>query len=163
MLMIKIFKPLVDAREPGSIEEFVELTGGVITQTAALCAIREMIPSDAIVVGASGSLPGDLQRMWTTQTRDSYHMEYGYSCMGYEIAAALGAKLAAPDREVYAMTGDGSYLMLHTELVTSLQEGKKKTYSSLTTAVSAVSTICKCQRHRKSGDRIPLSRTGGKV
>ncbi len=121
----KDFKPLVDAREPGSIEEFVELTGGVITQTAALCAIREMIPSDAIVVGASGSLPGDLQRMWTTQTRDSYHMEYGYSCMGYEIAAALGAKLAAPDREVYAMTGDGSYLMLHTELVTSLQEGKK--------------------------------------
>jgi 3D-(3,5/4)-trihydroxycyclohexane-1,2-dione acylhydrolase (decyclizing) len=63
--------------------------------------------------------------MWTTETKDSYHMEYGYSCMGYEVAAALGAKLAAPDREVYAMTGDGSYLMLHTELVTSLQEGRK--------------------------------------
>lgn len=119
------FKPIVDARDPGSIEEFVELTGGVITQTAALCLIRKLIPGNSIIVGASGSLPGDLQRMWTTETKDSYHMEYGYSCMGYEVAAALGAKLAAPDQEVYAMTGDGSYLMLHTELVTSLQEGRK--------------------------------------
>jgi len=119
------FKPIVEAGEPGSIGEFVELTGGVITQTAAICLIRKLIPGNSIVVGASGSLPGDLQRMWTTETKDSYHMEYGYSCMGYEVAAALGAKLAAPDREVYAMTGDGSYLMLHTELVTSLQEGRK--------------------------------------
>lgn len=119
------FKPIVKAGQPGSIKEFVELTGGVITQTAAICLIRKLIPENAIVVGASGSLPGDLQRMWTTETRDSYHMEYGYSCMGYEVAASLGAKLAAPNREVYAMTGDGSYLMLHTELVTSLQEGRK--------------------------------------
>lgn len=119
------FKPIVKAGAPGSIEEFVKLTGGVITQTAAICLIRKMIPANAIVVGASGSLPGDLQRMWTTDTRDAYHMEYGYSCMGYEIAASLGAKMASPDREVYAMTGDGSYLMLHTDLVTSLQEGKK--------------------------------------
>ncbi len=119
------FKPIVEAREPGSIEEFVRLTGGVITQTAAICMIRKQIPENSIVVGASGSLPGDLQRMWTTETKDSYHMEYGYSCMGYEVAAALGAKLASPDREVYAMTGDGSYLMLHTELVTSLQESRK--------------------------------------
>ncbi len=119
------FKPIVEAGEPGSIEEFVRLTGGVITQTAAICLIRKLIPGNSIIVGASGSLPGDLQRMWTTETKDSYHMEYGYSCMGYEVAAALGAKMAAPEREVYAMTGDGSYLMLHTELVTSLQEGKK--------------------------------------
>ena len=77
------------------------------------------------MVGASGSLPGDLQRMWTTDVQDSYHMEYGYSCMGYEIAATLGAKLACPDRECYAMAGDGSYLMLHSELVTSIQEGRK--------------------------------------
>jgi len=119
------FKPIVEARDPRTIEEFVDLTGGTITQTAAICLIRKMIPEDSIIVGASGSLPGCLQRMWTTDTRDSYHMEYGYSCMGYEVAASLGAKLAAPNREVYAMTGDGSYLMLHTELVTSLQEGKK--------------------------------------
>ncbi len=119
------FKPIVKAGPKGSIEEFMELTGGIITQTAALCLIRKMLPENAIIIGASGSLPGDLQRMWTTDVRDSYHMEYGYSCMGYEIAAALGAKLAAPDQEVYAMTGDGSYLMLHADLVTSLQERKK--------------------------------------
>lgn len=119
------FKPIVKAGEPGSIKEFVELTGGVVTQTSAICLIREMIPEDAIVVGASGSLPGDLQRMWTTDARDSYHMEYGYSCMGYEVNAALGVKLARPDREVYSMVGDGSYMMLHSELPTSIQEGAK--------------------------------------
>ncbi|MBR0600561.1 3D-(3,5/4)-trihydroxycyclohexane-1,2-dione acylhydrolase (decyclizing) [Sinanaerobacter chloroacetimidivorans] len=119
------FKPIVESREPKSIDEFIALTGGTITQTSALCLIRETIDKDAIIVGASGSLPGCLQRMWATDKRDSYHMEYGYSCMGYEVAASLGAKLASPDQEVYAMTGDGSYLMLHTELVTSLQEGKK--------------------------------------
>jgi len=63
--------------------------------------------------------------MWTTDCPDSYNMEYGYSCMGYEIAGALGSKLACPDREVYAFVGDGSYLMLHSELITSLQENKK--------------------------------------
>ena len=119
------FEPIVKARDPRSIEEFVELTGGVITQTSALCLIRDIIAEDAIVVGASGSLPGDLQRMWTTDKRDAYHMEYGYSCMGYEIAATLGAKLASPDQEAYAMVGDGSYLMLHTEVLTAMQEGKK--------------------------------------
>lgn len=119
------FKPIVKAGQKGSIEEFVDLTGGIVTQTAALCLIRKTIPENAIIVGASGSLPGDLQRMWVTDERYSYHMEYGYSCMGYEIAASLGAKLASPDQEVYAMTGDGSYLMLHADLVTSLQERKK--------------------------------------
>lgn len=119
------FEPIVKARDPRSIEEFVALTSGVITQTSALCLIRDVIAEDAIVVGASGSLPGDLQRMWTTDKRDAYHMEYGYSCMGYEIAATLGAKLASPDQEAYAMVGDGSYLMLHTEVLTAMQEGKK--------------------------------------
>lgn len=119
------FEPLIAAREPGSIEEFVKLTGGVVTQTSAVALIRKKIAPDAIVVGASGSLPGDLQRMWTTDAKDAYHMEYGYSCMGYEIAGALGAKLAQPDKEVYAMVGDGSYLMLHSALVVSLQEKKK--------------------------------------
>ena len=121
----KKFKTLVAAQYPGSIEEFVKTTGGMITQTSALALIRKEIPKDAIVVGAAGSLPGDLQRMWTTDEKDAYHMEYGYSCMGYEIAAALGAKLAENKREVYAMVGDGSFLMLHSELITSLQEHKK--------------------------------------
>lgn len=119
------FEPIVKARNPVSIEEFVELTGGVITQTAAISLIRREIDPDAIVIGASGSLPGCLQRMWTTDQKDAYHMEYGYSCMGYEIAASLGAKMASPDQEVYSMCGDGSFQMLHSELATSLQEGMK--------------------------------------
>jgi len=86
---------------------------------------ESLLPEDAIVVGASGSLPGDLQRIWRTRAQDSYHMEYAFSCMGYEIAAALGAKMAAPDREVFALVGDGSYVMLHSELLTAIQEGIK--------------------------------------
>lgn len=119
------FKPLIEARNEGSIEEFIKLTGSALTQTAAIAKIRELIPQDAIITGAAGSLPGDLQRMWTTDTKDAYHMEYGYSCMGYEVAAALGCKFAQPQREVYAMLGDGSFLMLHSELLTSLQEHRK--------------------------------------
>lgn len=119
------FQPLIAAGDPRTIPEFHEMTGSTLTQTAVLAKVREMIPADAVCVGAAGSLPGDLQRMWTSDSRYSYNMEYGYSCMGYEIAGALGSKLAAPEREVYAMCGDGSYLMLHSELVTSLQERKK--------------------------------------
>jgi 3D-(3,5/4)-trihydroxycyclohexane-1,2-dione acylhydrolase (decyclizing) len=119
------FEPMIKAGNPDTIPEFVELTGGVLTQTSAIAQIREVIDETAIITGASGSLPGCLQRMWTTDCKDSYHMEYGYSCMGYEIAAAFGVKLAAPNQEVYAMVGDGSFLMLHSEMVTALQENKK--------------------------------------
>lgn len=119
------FEPIVQYRKESSIEEFVRLTQGKITQTSAIVKIREKIDPDAVICGASGSLPGCLQRMWTTDATDSYHMEYGYSCMGYEIAAALGAKLADPSKEVYAMVGDGSFQMLHSELATSLMERKK--------------------------------------
>lgn len=119
------FAPIIKARNEGSIEEFVDVTGGRITQTAAITLIRETIDNDAIIVGASGSLPGDLQRMWTTDHKDAYQMEYGFSTMGYEVSAALGAKLAAPVQEVYSMCGDGAFLLMHSELVTSLQEGKK--------------------------------------
>lgn len=119
------FEPIVQARDPRSIDEFVAQMGTSLTQVAALCKIRQVIAPDANVIGAAGSLPGDLQRMWTTDALDSYHMEYGYSCMGYEIAGAVGIKLAQPEREVYAMCGDGSFYMLHSELVTALQEGAK--------------------------------------
>lgn len=119
------FEALIKPKRKGCIEEFSVLTGGLITQTSALGVIRETIDDDAIVVGAAGSLPGDLQRMWETDAIDSYHMEYGYSCMGYEIAATLGVKLAEPEREVYSMVGDGSYLMLHSEIATAMQEHKK--------------------------------------
>lgn len=119
------FEPITKARHEPTIAEQVKLNGGEITQVSAIALIRDTIDADAIVVGASGSLPGDLQRMWTTDCKNSYQMEYGFSTMGYEVCAALGAKLACPSQEVYAMCGDGAFLMLHSELVTSLQEGKK--------------------------------------
>ncbi len=86
---------------------------------------EELLEEDSIIVGASGSLPGDLQRVWRPRKTDTYHMEYGFSCMGYEVSGAFGVKLACPHREVYAMAGDGSFVMLHSELLTSIQERKK--------------------------------------
>ena len=76
-------------------------------------------------VHASGGIPGDIHKLWRSHAPNDYHSEYGYSCMGYEIAGALGVKLADPRREVFAFLGDGSYLMLHTEIVTAVQEGLK--------------------------------------
>lgn len=84
-----------------------------------------LLPPDTIVVSGSGSIPSDMQRVWRTRKRGTYHMEYAFSCMGYEIAGALGVKIAHPDRTVVAIVGDGAYTMLHTELLTSIQEGKK--------------------------------------
>ncbi|PTM57909.1 3D-(3,5/4)-trihydroxycyclohexane-1,2-dione acylhydrolase (decyclizing) [Desmospora activa] len=119
------FTPEVAGQLDEVLPEFVDTFQSRLTQTEVIGCINEAIDDDAVVVGAAGSLPGDLQRMWESRQPHTYHMEYGYSCMGYEIAGALGVKIAEPDREVYAMVGDGSYLMLHSELITSLQEGKK--------------------------------------
>jgi 3D-(3,5/4)-trihydroxycyclohexane-1,2-dione acylhydrolase (decyclizing) len=83
------------------------------------------IPEDAIIVSASGSLPSDMERLWRTRVPDTYHLEYGFSCMGYEIAGALGAKIACPDREVYCLVGDGGFWMLNSEMITAVQEGLK--------------------------------------
>jgi 3D-(3,5/4)-trihydroxycyclohexane-1,2-dione acylhydrolase (decyclizing) len=83
-------------------------------------------PAD-VVVCAAGSMPGELHKLWRTRDPKGYHVEYGYSCMGYEIAGGLGVKLAAPEREVYVLVGDGSYLMMPGEIVTSIQEGLKLT------------------------------------
>ncbi|HAQ4825000.1 TPA: 3D-(3,5/4)-trihydroxycyclohexane-1,2-dione acylhydrolase (decyclizing) [Enterococcus faecium] len=96
-----------------------------LTQTAALIKINQSLPLDSIVVGAAGSLPGDMQRLWKAKTVNSYNMEYGYSTMGYEVAGAYGAKIAHPDKEVFAFVGDGSFHMLHSELLSSIQYGKK--------------------------------------
>ncbi|AIM16964.1 3D-(3,5/4)-trihydroxycyclohexane-1,2-dione hydrolase [Bacillus sp. X1(2014)] len=119
------FTPEIAGHLDDILPEYKEVFGSELTQTSVIGKVNELIDDQAIVVGAAGSLPGDLQRMWVSKNRNTYHMEYGYSCMGYEIAGAFGAKLAEPDKEVYAMTGDGSFLMLHSELVTSLQEGQK--------------------------------------
>ncbi|GDX07900.1 3D-(3,5/4)-trihydroxycyclohexane-1,2-dione acylhydrolase (decyclizing) [Buttiauxella sp. A111] len=109
------------------LTEYSEVLNTHLTQTRVLGLINQHVEDNAIVVGAAGSLPGDLQRIWQVKTPDSYHLEYGYSCMGYEIAAAIGAKLAMPEQPVYAMVGDGSYMMLHSELQTAVQEGIKIT------------------------------------
>ncbi|MGE6504062.1 3D-(3,5/4)-trihydroxycyclohexane-1,2-dione acylhydrolase (decyclizing) [Bacillus wiedmannii] len=119
------FKPEVEGHFDENLNEYVDALGTQLTQTAVIGQMNTLLDEDAIIVGAAGSLPGDLQRMWAARKPNTYHMEYGYSCMGYEVAGALGAKLAEPSKEVYAMVGDGSYQMLHSELVTSLQENKK--------------------------------------
>lgn len=105
---------------------YSEEVAGSLSQARALGELNErLLPADAIVVSGSGSIPSDMQRVWRTRKAGTYHMEYGFSCMGYEIAAALGAKIAEPDREVVAVVGDGAYAMLHTELLTSIQEARK--------------------------------------
>ncbi|MGG1343630.1 3D-(3,5/4)-trihydroxycyclohexane-1,2-dione acylhydrolase (decyclizing) [Bacillus toyonensis] len=119
------FTPEVEGHFDENLNEYVDALGTQLTQTAVIGQMNTLLDEDAIIVGAAGSLPGDLQRMWAANKPNTYHMEYGYSCMGYEVAGALGAKLAEPSKEVYAMVGDGSYQMLHSELVTSLQENKK--------------------------------------
>ena len=93
-----------------------------LTQTRALGIINEFMQDQDIAVGSAGSLPGDMQRLFRPGNRDTYHMEYGFSNMGYETNGALGVKLACPDSEVYTFFGDGTYLMAHSELVTCLQE-----------------------------------------
>src|SRR5215831_2554149 len=96
-------------------------------QSEVIGAVNDGAGPRDVVVCAAGSLPGDLHKLWRTRDPKGYHVEYGYSCMGYEIAGGLGVKLAAPEREVYVLVGDGSYLMMAQEIVTSVQEGAKLT------------------------------------
>lgn len=158
------FVPENSAHMPDSLKAFKEATGGDICQTTAIGIIRGAIPDDAVVVGASGSLPGCLERMWTTDAVGSYNMEYGYSCMGYEIAGAFGAKLACPQSEVYAFVGDGSYNMMHSEMITAVQEGKKINILLFDNASfgcinnlqmeQGVDSLCTETRYRNGGDPI---------
>jgi 3D-(3,5/4)-trihydroxycyclohexane-1,2-dione acylhydrolase (decyclizing) len=99
--------------------------GPLPSQGEVVGAVNDAAGPRDVVVCAAGSLPGDLHKLWRTRDPKGYHLEYGYSCMGYEVAGALGVKMAAPDREVFAMVGDGSWLMMSSELVTALQEGVK--------------------------------------
>jgi 3D-(3,5/4)-trihydroxycyclohexane-1,2-dione acylhydrolase (decyclizing) len=96
-----------------------------VSQGELIGAVNDGGQEDAIMVCAAGSLPGDLHKLWRTRHPKQYHLEYGYSCMGYEIAGGLGIKMAAPEREVYVLVGDGSFLMLSAEIITSIQEGYK--------------------------------------
>lgn len=119
------FEPTIKNRDPRTIKEFIGLTNGIITQTSAISKIREVIEENANIITAGGSLPSCLQRMWKTDKIDGYHAEYGYSCMGYEVSAALGVKMADEENEVYAFVGDGSFQMMHSEMATIIQENKK--------------------------------------
>ncbi|REF34870.1 3D-(3,5/4)-trihydroxycyclohexane-1,2-dione acylhydrolase (decyclizing) [Thermasporomyces composti] len=100
---------------------------GLPAQTQVLGVVNEAAGDRAVVINAAGSMPGELHKLFRARDPKQYHVEYGYSCMGYEIAAGLGVKMAAPDREVIVLVGDGSYLMLAQEIVTAVQEGVKLT------------------------------------
>ena len=97
-------------------------SGSVISQAEVIGILNGVCEPTDVVVCAAGSLPGDLHKLWRTSTPGGYHLEYGYSTMGYEIAAGLGVALAQPERRVYVMVGDGSYLMMAQEIVTAIQE-----------------------------------------
>jgi 3D-(3,5/4)-trihydroxycyclohexane-1,2-dione acylhydrolase (decyclizing) len=101
--------------------------GPLPAQSEVIGAVNSFSDSEDVVVCAAGSMPGDLHKLWRTRDPKGYHVEYGYSTMGYEIAGGLGVKMADPSREVYVMCGDGSYLMMNSEIVTSVQEGYKLT------------------------------------
>lgn len=96
-----------------------------LNQNQVIGLVNTLSEPRDVVVCAAGSMPGDLHKMWRTRDRKGYHVEYGYSCMGYEIAGGIGVRMASPDRDVFVMVGDGSYLMMATELVTAVQEGVK--------------------------------------
>jgi 3D-(3,5/4)-trihydroxycyclohexane-1,2-dione acylhydrolase (decyclizing) len=119
------YVPEVNDANAGSADRFAKDLDASLTQTAVLGCINFEIAPEDVVIGSAGSLPGDMQRMWCARGEDTYNMEYGYSCMGYEISGALGVKYAIGDRDVYAMVGDGSFLMLHSELLTAVQEHQK--------------------------------------
>ena len=97
------------------------------SQGEVIGAVNRFSDDKDVVVCAAGSMPGDLHKLWQTIDPKGFHLEYGYSCMGYEIAGGLGCKMASPDREIYVLVGDGSYLMMAQEIVTSIQEGYKLT------------------------------------
>ncbi|NUR55053.1 MAG: 3D-(3,5/4)-trihydroxycyclohexane-1,2-dione acylhydrolase (decyclizing), partial [Acidobacteria bacterium] len=97
--------------------------GPIISQGEVIGLVNEAAAPGAVVLCAAGSMPGDLHKLWRTRMPGGYHLEYGYSCMGYEIAGGIGVKMAQPDRDVYVMVGDGSYLMMGQEIATAVQEG----------------------------------------
>jgi 3D-(3,5/4)-trihydroxycyclohexane-1,2-dione acylhydrolase (decyclizing) len=143
-----------------------------ISQPEVIRLVNEATGAKGVVVGAAGGLPGDLHKLWRTPRSGGYHLEYGYSTMGYEIAGGLGVKLAEPDAEVYVMLGDGSYLMLATEIATAVQEDRKITVvlldnhgfqciSNLSTSCGGANTFNQFRRRdertgRLTGDFLPI-------
>ncbi|MBM0235968.1 3D-(3,5/4)-trihydroxycyclohexane-1,2-dione acylhydrolase (decyclizing) [Micromonospora sp. ATA32] len=127
-LQVRLFRDW-DARVEAAYHPPAEVTDalpdGVLTQGTVLGCVNELSDPTDVVVCAAGSMPGDLHKLWRVRDRKAYHVEYGYSCMGYEIPGGIGVRLADPARDVFIMVGDGSYLMMPTELVTAVQERVK--------------------------------------
>jgi 3D-(3,5/4)-trihydroxycyclohexane-1,2-dione acylhydrolase (decyclizing) len=122
----KDYVPEINDANAESAFRFAKDLDACLAQTTVLGAINLLMDKEDVAIGSAGSLPGDMQRMWCARSLDSYNMEYGYSCMGYEISGALGVKYAIGDKhDVYSMVGDGSFIMLHSELLTAVQEHKK--------------------------------------
>jgi 3D-(3,5/4)-trihydroxycyclohexane-1,2-dione acylhydrolase (decyclizing) len=110
------------------VTQFYKVTGqSPVTQGEVVGAVNDFAGPRDVVICAAGSLPGDLHKLWRSADPKSFHLEYGYSTMGYEIPAGIGAKMACPDREIFVMVGDGNYLMMNNEIVTAIQEGIKFT------------------------------------
>jgi 3D-(3,5/4)-trihydroxycyclohexane-1,2-dione acylhydrolase (decyclizing) len=133
------------------------------SQGEVIGAVNQAAGPRDVVVAAAGSLPGDLHKLWRCRDPKGYHVEYGYSCMGYEVAGGLGVRMAAPDREVFVMVGDGSWLMMSSEIVTSLQEGVRlivvlidnhgfASIGGLSEAVGSGGFGTRYRRRRKEGD-----------
>lgn len=140
-------------------------------QSEVLGAVNDLSDPRDVVVCAAGSMPGDLHKLWRTRDPKGYHVEYGYSCMGYEIAGGVGVRMACPDRDVFVMVGDGSYLMMAQELVTAVQEGIKVILVLVQNhgfaSIGALSEEVGSQRYgtryrrrdasgRLEGDRLPI-------
>jgi 3D-(3,5/4)-trihydroxycyclohexane-1,2-dione acylhydrolase (decyclizing) len=108
-----------------TLNEYADQLNTELPQTTALITVNDVIDADSTIITAAGSLPGDVQRIWNPKVPNTYNVEYGYSCMGYEVSGALGVKLATPDKEVYSLVGDGSFLLLHSEFITAIQYNQK--------------------------------------
>jgi 3D-(3,5/4)-trihydroxycyclohexane-1,2-dione acylhydrolase (decyclizing) len=141
--------------------------GPPLSQGEVIGVLNSKVGARDVIVCAAGSLPGDLHKLWRTRDAKNYHMEYGYSCMGYEIAGGLGVKMADPSREVYVLVGDGSYLMMAQEIVTSLQENVKLNIVIFDNhgfgSIGGLSRACgsggfgtKYQYHDSEGANIPV-------
>ncbi len=165
------FEPIIKQRDPRTVPEFAKLYGTTLTQTAAIVEINKTIDKNATYITAGGSLPSCSQRMYRTDKRGGYHAEYGYSCMGYECAAALGVKLAEPENEVYAVVGDASFQMLCSELGTTMQLRQKTNIIvfdncgfgcinnlEMTHGVGSIATEFRYQEGQKpTGDLVPTN------
>ena len=131
------YVPEINDANAESAFRFARDLNARLTQTEVLGCINHCIDPEDVVIGAAGSLPGDMQRMWRPRAVDTYNMEYGYSCMGYEISGALGVKYAIGDKDVYAMCGDGSFIMLHAWVrLASRSRAKRNADSALASLIS---------------------------